>query len=145
MCVAVGIWCFVGADESENAKPETWKGIYNNTKYLDEHERIDVTVTITEEDGVRGIEVKVMRASSDDAAALTVYNKAELALDKTDKISFTMKEKAPQEGSEMSDDLLGDVYIELEYVDEYTVNFKYGFSQEEMENFEAMELKNLAG
>lgn len=145
LCAVGGAWYFISTGESEEAKAETWKGIYKNTKYIDEHERVVVTVEITEENDVRGIDVTMYHGTSDDASLLMVDNRAELALDKTGKISFSMKAVVPPEGSEISAESVEDVYIELEYVDEDTISFKYGNSKEEMEACEAIELINLAG
>lgn len=72
-----------------------------------------------------------------------VDNKIELALEETDNISFSMKAVVPPEGSEISAETVEDVYIEIKYVDDDTISFKYGNSKEEMEDFEAIELKNL--
>ncbi len=141
LCVAVGAWYIISTDDSEERN--ICEGIYNNTKYIDEHERIAVTVKITEEDDMRGIDVTIYHGSSDDASALMVDNKIELALEETDNISFSMKAVVPPEGSEISAETVEDVYIEIKYVDDDTISFKYGNSKEEMEDFEAIELKNL--
>ena len=141
ICIVAGIWCVLNLFMTEvpNTETEDWEGIYRCTVFKSEDEREIIGVIINEDDA-RSVELTVTLGYSGHSCVV-IDNTKELELEKTDKITFSMKAMEPMEGAEISPDDISDVYVELKYVDEDTICIRYGYTEEEMKNNEFIELE----
>lgn len=130
--VAAGIGFALHGIGQGVAAPESWTGIYRGTVFVSDIERESIAVEIKETD-VRKIELEIRRTKND-AAFLTV-GEAELALEKSSVLAFTA-----QTGSAVPAEERGSVFVELQYIDENTIEMKYGYTQEELEDCDAVRL-----
>jgi len=141
LVVVIGIVCFfIYKNVKESEAPDSWEGIFRGTVYINELERLGIGVVI-EEDDARKIAV-TMRHGKNDVSSTFVDNSTEVEMKKTSSISFSMK--TASERYNIPSEMDSYIFINLKYINEDTVEIKYGYTEEEMEACEPIELHHSA-
>lgn len=136
LIITLVVFCVIAYAIHKNSVPSSWTGIYQGTVFLSDTERKSASVEIEETD-VRTVALTV-RETKGDAVFLIVSNETELALEKTAKLTFTMLTHPASE--DMPEGEAGYVFAELTYIDENSLEIKYGYSEAELESCEAITL-----
>lgn len=123
--IAAGIGFAFHGIGPEDPAPESWQGIYRHTEFLSDIEKESISVEI-KETNVRTVELE-FRQTKDDASFLTVAQ-AELPLEQASILTF-----ASVTGPALPEEERGTIYVELQYIDEDTIDIKYGNTQAELD------------